>query len=600
MDLPSGIDGNYLYYLRGRLEILASKPPRLRIVEEKEEEEEHLQQLLKKVKYQPSKDNFNALGNAYFDVQRYDEAIDAYQKALEIDGSDPSILTNIGNCLYFLDAYDNAAQYLRQAIALDPTDATAWAYLGNALYALEQARTAMGCYRRALEIEPDNLEATRNLGNIYHDAQDFKQAVEYFERALKITPEDPTSWANLGNSKRYLKDYAGAEEALKKALEIDPEYAFALFVLGRYQYDLGHYDEVKSLYQRLIEIVPEDSEPHLLLGDALAALGDFDGALESYGLAITQDPSDAMGFACRGWVYLQLRRFAEAEADLKTAAQLDPDDTYSLLNFSYCLALEGKVKPARGLLIKASRRFTNEMPDLLLDASEIALLVQDQNLARDYVNQAIKLEPGLKKKVEKDKLLSKLLQKVVPGGEPLKITKEDLPKTVGRVVSLSEINRIEFLTELQHGFTRVEKVLGPSIMQLWEQYETLEGEAGALGEEIAGGHEQKEILGKNQIVEKLSELTARLKTLEKKQVETQKQSNVALAKLMEQLSALNVRLDDCEAYLEEHLEEDWDNFKSVYDKFVAGSISSDDLVRSGLQTVGKKFLKILASRIGGG
>ncbi len=580
---------------------MASKPPRLRIVEEKgQEEEEHLQQLLKKVKYQPSKDNFNALGNAYFDVQRYDEAIDAYQKALEIDGSDPSILSNVGNALYYLDAYDNAAQYLRQAIALDPTDATAWAYLGNALYALEQGRAAMGCYRRALDLETENLEATRNLGNIYHDAQDFKKAVEYFERALKITPEDPTSWANLGNSKRYLKDYNGAEEALKKALEIDPEYAFALFVLGRYYYDLGHYEEVKSLYQRLIEIVPEDSEPHLLLGDALAALGDYEGALGSYGMAITQDPSDAMGFACRGWVYLQLRRFPEAEADLKTAAQLDPEDTYSLLNFAYCLALEGKLKPARGLLIKASKRFTNEMPDLLLDASEIALLIQDSNLARDYLKQALKEEPGLKKKIDKDKLLSKILQTPTTGAQPITVSKEDLPKTVGRVVSLSEINRIEFLTELQQGFTRVEKVLGPSIMQLWEQYETLEGEGAALGEEITGDREQKETLASNKNVEKLSELTARLKNLEKKRADVQKQSNGILAKLLEQLSALNVHLDDCDAYLEEHLEEDWEKFKPIYDKYAAGAISSDDLVRTGLQETGKKFLKILAGRIGGG
>ncbi len=567
---------------------------------EENEEEEHLQLLLKKVKYQPSKDNYNALGNAYFDVQRYDEAIESYQKALEIDGSDPSILTNTGNCFYYLDAYDNAAQYLRQAIALDPTDATAWAYLGNALYALEQGRAAMGCYRRALELEADNLEATRNLGNIYHDSQDFKKAVEYFERALKITPEDPTSWANLGNSKRYLKDYAGAEEALKKALEIDPEYAFALFVLGRYYYDLGHYEEVKNLYQRLIEIVPEDSEPHLLLGDALAALGDFEGALASYGLAITQDPSDAMGFACRGWVHLQLHQFQEAEADLKTAAQLDPEDTYSLLNFAYCLALEGKSKPARGLLMKASRKFTSEMPDLLLDASEIALLIQDSTLARDYLNQALKMEPGLKKKIEKDKLLSKILLSPPSGTQPITVSKEDLPKTVGRVVSLSEINRIEFLTELQQGFTRVEKVLGPSIMQLWEQYENLEGEGAAIGEEIAGEQEQKEALSSSKNVEKLSELTARLKTLEKKRSEIQKQSNSTFTKLMEQISALNVHLDGCDAYIEEHLEDDWDKFKPIYDKYSAGGISSDDLVRKGLQETGKKFLKILAGRIGGG
>ncbi|OLS15160.1 MAG: TPR-repeat-containing protein, partial [Promethearchaeota archaeon CR_4] len=422
----------------------------------------------------------------------------------------------------------------------------------------------------------------------------------YFEHALKITPEDPTSWANLGNSKRYLKDYAGAEAALKKALEIDPEYAFALFVLGRYYYDLGHYDQVKILYQRLIEIVPEDSEPHLLLGDALAALGDYEAAIDSYGLAIFQDPSDAMGFACRGWVNLQLRRFSEAEADLKTAAQLDPEDPYSLLNFAYCLALEGKLKPARGLLIKASKKLTGEMPDLLLDASEIAIILQDPTLAQAFLKQGLTIEPGLKKKVEKNKLFSKILKDSSPDGKPIAITKEDIPRTLGRVVSLSEINRIEFLTELQQGFTRVEKVLGSSIIQLWEEYETRDGAVTALGEEITGAQEQKEILANVKSVEKLSELTARLKTLEKKQDEIRKQVTAILDKLVDQISSLNVHLDDCEAYLAEHLDEGWDSFKPTYDKFTASSISVDDLVRKGLQDIGKQFLKILAGRVGGG
>ena len=137
---------------------MASKPPMLRIVEE---EEEHLQQLLKKVKYQPSKDNFNALGNAYFDVQRYDEAIDAYQNAV------------------------------RRA----PQDAEAQYRLGEAFADAERRGPAVDAFRRALQLGGDKVpwaaEAHRRLGFIHKEGGARGPAVAEFKRYLELRPDAP-------------------------------------------------------------------------------------------------------------------------------------------------------------------------------------------------------------------------------------------------------------------------------------------------------------------------------------------------------------------------------------------------------------------------
>ena len=73
----------------------------------------------------PEKDpsNLNALidlGNAYFDTDRYREAIDAYSKALTIDPKDPNVRTDMGIMYRKLGQFDKAIEAFRQAAQYQP------------------------------------------------------------------------------------------------------------------------------------------------------------------------------------------------------------------------------------------------------------------------------------------------------------------------------------------------------------------------------------------------------------------------------------------------------------------------------------------------
>ena len=98
------------------------------------------------------------LGNTMMDTSRFNEAIDAYQKALGIDPKNIDVRVDMGTC------YRNA---------------------GRPDMAVKE-------YKQALEINPKHLNGRKNLGVVLaYDLHDNKQAAKEFEKYLEIAPNAP-------------------------------------------------------------------------------------------------------------------------------------------------------------------------------------------------------------------------------------------------------------------------------------------------------------------------------------------------------------------------------------------------------------------------
>jgi tetratricopeptide (TPR) repeat protein len=87
---------------------------------------------------------------------KYDEAIEALDKAIAINRHDPSISAlawhSKGNILYNLKKYDEAIQAYNASIALKPDNANCWNDLGAALMASDQTKEAGVAFTKAKEL----------------------------------------------------------------------------------------------------------------------------------------------------------------------------------------------------------------------------------------------------------------------------------------------------------------------------------------------------------------------------------------------------------------------------------------------------------------
>lgn len=125
----------------------------------------HIKELQAFLKENP--DNAQAwveLGNAFFDLDRFEEAIETYNKALSLAPGNPHVLTDIG------------VMYRRN----------------------NEPEKALQSFNRAVEIQPDFESAWFNKGVVYmHDLNDIPKAIEAWEQLVKVNPTARTSSGKL-------------------------------------------------------------------------------------------------------------------------------------------------------------------------------------------------------------------------------------------------------------------------------------------------------------------------------------------------------------------------------------------------------------------
>jgi tetratricopeptide (TPR) repeat protein len=131
-----------------------------------------------------------------------------FQKGLELEetGAPPEAA---------IDAY-------QKAVELNPAAAGAWVNLGTLHYRMRRFRDAELCYIRAVEADPNYALAEFNLGNLYDEQNRPHDAVLHYKRSLAINPQHADSHFNLALICERNGDPLRAVHHWKAYLKIDP------------------------------------------------------------------------------------------------------------------------------------------------------------------------------------------------------------------------------------------------------------------------------------------------------------------------------------------------------------------------------------------
>jgi len=261
---------------------------------------------------------WNNKGNSLLSLNRDEEALACYEKALQINPRDALSWSNKANALLSLGRPADAIVCSAKALEINPHDAWAWRTMGNAR--LEQGRREriMAC-GKALEIDPQSPSDWNSKGNAKIVMGSPKEAIVCFEKALEINPRDPVAWTGKGNA---LHTLGRADESIvcyDRALEIDPAYALAwndkanaLVALGRSR------EEVRACSDKAAALNPRYS-----------AVDNADNSKSSalFALGLLQE---AAGRRITGNALLALHLLGEALACYEKAAEIEPQDLFAL------------------------------------------------------------------------------------------------------------------------------------------------------------------------------------------------------------------------------------------------------------------------------
>jgi tetratricopeptide (TPR) repeat protein len=101
-----------------------------------------------------------ALGNLYFDAERYTEAVAWYQEALKIHPGDPDVSTDLGVCYHYLNDPDRALQQFDESLKANPKHAKTLLNQGIVrAFGKQDLPGAVASWEKLIQIAPTSPEA---------------------------------------------------------------------------------------------------------------------------------------------------------------------------------------------------------------------------------------------------------------------------------------------------------------------------------------------------------------------------------------------------------------------------------------------------------
>jgi tetratricopeptide (TPR) repeat protein len=122
----------------------------------------------------------------------YDQAIQSYQKALELSPDYAEAMVGLGDARQAKGQFDEAIVEYKRALQLEPENARVHFGLGKIYYNEKQLyHEAVAEYQQAIALDPKYLEAHMSLGEIYEEKGLYQDAIARYNQVLSFDPRHP-------------------------------------------------------------------------------------------------------------------------------------------------------------------------------------------------------------------------------------------------------------------------------------------------------------------------------------------------------------------------------------------------------------------------
>lgn len=169
-------------------------------------------------------------GNTYSNLQRYDEAIEEYRKAISADPNLAEALRNLANIYLFQERYTDAKPLLAQFIDLQQQTSAALIAAVQTLGQLEREddnfAAAIDYDLRAIALVPDDDSQVHIMANTYNNAGETEYAIRIYRAATEAQPDNAFYYRSLGRLLEQLGEDQQALDAYRQAADKDPESEF--------------------------------------------------------------------------------------------------------------------------------------------------------------------------------------------------------------------------------------------------------------------------------------------------------------------------------------------------------------------------------------
>lgn len=216
--------------------------------------------------------------------------------------------------------YDEAAQAFQKAVAADPKDYFAHFNLALAYGFLHKDADAIAEYRKTLEIKPKLYEAELNAGMVLLRQKNPGDALPLLDDAMSQKPKEFRPRYYLAESELQTGDAGKAAEDFQAAIELNPQSAAAELGLAHALVRQSRLADAAPHFRQAAKLDPNYRDSLLELADLYEKDHQVAEALSIY----REFPDNVAVREHMGALMLQSKQYADAIPQLEQAYTKDP------------------------------------------------------------------------------------------------------------------------------------------------------------------------------------------------------------------------------------------------------------------------------------
>ena len=237
-------------------------------------------------------DAMHLMGLLSFDGGQHDHALEWLSRAIR-QAPKAEYLKHLGAVLQHVKRHDEALKAFDRAVQFQPDSAELWCCLGGALLQLGREDDALLSYQHALKLHPDNLDAASKGGVLLHRRGRWEEALACFNICLSVQPDLAPILNLRAIAHRGLRNYENYLSDSLRAHTLDPADAEACNNAGEALLWLGREADAVAWFDKALALLPNNPTILTNKAEAMTQLRRLDEAAAIYSRVRTIAPDHA-------------------------------------------------------------------------------------------------------------------------------------------------------------------------------------------------------------------------------------------------------------------------------------------------------------------
>lgn len=339
------------------------------------------------------------LGDLHLEQGEMDKAYACYQKAYEIDPTNPYYIVSMANYYEAKGDKEAAEREIRSALVNEKLDVdTKVGILSRYIMKLQQSKqgteNANALFLTLLEQHPEDVDLKLMYGGLLMAQGKTEEAKFQFQLVTEMEPDNAGAWQQLLNTALKGEDLPEVIRICTACMELFPDAPEYYFYLGIAYYQQQKYQEALNTYYAGLNIIPKEnpglkSDFYGQIGDIYYQMKQLDQAYKAYDEALKFNDKNVV--VLNNYSYflsLEKKDLKKAERMSSQCIKLEPDNATYLDTYAWIFFVQGNYTLAKIYIESALEKDKTNSSELVDHYGDILFMNGDKEKAVEQWKKA--------------------------------------------------------------------------------------------------------------------------------------------------------------------------------------------------------------------